>query len=217
MTLNLGTVKPGSTILIPFNTFDSNDPSASVAIAVFVLADIGIYKGTNMTERGSTTGVVLLDTDGIDIDAAVGIGGFSIDLSSNATAGFYVAGAQYFVTVGPITVDAATVHFVAATFEIGYSAAILNTGITSLTSATQFILDEGPAEASVIIGCPILIHDVASKVQFVLGVVATYAVTTKELTLYKTPVGFTPTAADSVSSFPPSNARALINFTLPDS
>ena len=95
MTLALGTVRPGSTILIPFNTFDSNDPSASVIISAFVLADIGIYKGTSMDERGSTTGVVLLDTDGINIDAAVGVHGFTIDLSSNATDDFYVAGSRY--------------------------------------------------------------------------------------------------------------------------
>ena len=58
MTLNLGTVRPGSTILIPFNAFDSNDPSASVIVSDFILGDIGIYKGTSMTERASTTGVV---------------------------------------------------------------------------------------------------------------------------------------------------------------
>ena len=47
--INLGTVLPGSTLLFPFMTFTSDDPSASVAVADFVLADIGIYKGTSMT------------------------------------------------------------------------------------------------------------------------------------------------------------------------
>jgi len=162
MALNLGMVRPGSTILIPFHTFTSDDPSASVAIADFVLADIGIYKATSMTERVSTTGVVLLDTDGIDLDAAVGIGGFSIDLSSNATAGFYSAGSHYYVTVGPVTIDGATVNFVAATFSIGFHDAIINTTIASATSDTQFILTDGPAEADVLIGCPILIQAIAS-------------------------------------------------------
>ena len=115
---DLGIVRPGSTILLPFNTFDSNDPSASVTLTGLALADIGIYKGTSMTERASTTGVVLLDTDGIDIDATTGIHGLSIDLSSNATAGFYEAGSQYYVTVASVTVDAATVNFVLATFRI---------------------------------------------------------------------------------------------------
>ena len=93
MAINdLGMVRPGSTILIPFNAFSSDDPTASIVVSAFVLADIGIYKGLSMTERASTTGVVLLDTDGIDIDSAVGIHGFTIDLSSNATAAFYASG-----------------------------------------------------------------------------------------------------------------------------
>ena len=207
--INLGIVKPGSTILIPFNAFDSNDPSASVIISAFVLADIGIYKGTSMTERGSTTGVVLLDTDGINIDGATGIHGFSIDLSSNATAGFYSAGSHYYVTVGPITIDAATVNFVAATFTIGYPDAIINTTIASVTDQTQFILTVGPAEADVLIGCPILFHDVASAVQLSIGYITDYIVTTKEVFIAADPGGFTFVATDNVSIFMPSNVRAV--------
>lgn len=212
MTLNLGMVRPGSTILVPFNTFDSNDPSASVAIAAFVLADIGIYKGTSMTERASTTGVVLLDTDGIDIDAAVGIGGYSIDLSSNATAGFYAAGSHYYSTVGPVTVDAAVVNFVAATFSIGYPNAIINTTVASVTSQTQFILTVGPAEADALIGCKLLFHDVASAVQVAYAYVTDYAVTTKEVTCTD-PVGFTFAATDNVSIFLPDNVHAVQGTT----
>lgn len=209
MTLNLGTVRPGSTILIPFNAFDSNDPSASVIISDFVLADIGIYKSTSMTERGSTTGVVLLDTDGINIDGATGVHGFSIDLSSNATAAFYSAGSHYYVTVGPITIDAATVNFVAATFTIGYPDAIINTTIASVTDQTQFILTDGPAEADVLIGCPILFHDVASAVQLSIGYITDYIVTTKEVFLAADPGGFTFVATDNVSIFMPANVRAV--------
>lgn len=209
MTLNLGMVRPGSTILIPFHAFDSNDPSASVIISAFVLADIGIYKGTSMDERASTTGVVLLDTDGINIDAATGIHGFSIDLSSNATAGFYSSGSHYYVTVGPITIDAATINFVAATFSIGYPDAIINTTIASVTSQTQFILTDGPAEADVLIGCPILFHDVASAVQLSIGYITDYIVTTKEVFIAADPGGFTFVATDNVSIFMPANVRAV--------
>ena len=210
--INLGTIRPGSTILIPFNAFDSNDPSASVIVSDFALADIGIYKGTSMTERGSTTGVVLLDTDGINIDAATGIHGFSIDLSSNATAGFYSAGSHYYVTVGPITIDAATVNFVAATFNIGYPDAIINTTIASVTNQTQFILTDGPAEADVLIGCTLLFHDVASAVQLAYGYVTDYIVTTKEV-ICTDPVGFTFVATDNVSIFLPSNVHAVQGTT----
>ena len=163
--ISLGTVRPGSTILIPFAAFSSDDPSASVIVSDFVVGDIGIYKALSMDERASTSGVVLLDTDGINIDGATGIHGFSIDLSDNDTAGFYAAGSHYYVTVGPITIDAGAVSFVAATFMIGYPDAIINTTIASVTDQTQFILTDGPAEADVLIGCSILFHDVASAVQ----------------------------------------------------
>ncbi len=209
MTLNLGMVRPGSTILVPFHTFTSDDPSASVAIADFVLADIGIYKGTSMTERVSTTGVVLLDTDGIDIDAAVGLGGFSIDLSSNATAGFYSAGSHYYVTVGPVTIDAATVNFIAATFSIGFPDAIINTTVTSVTSDTQFIIADGPTEADVLIGCPILIQALASAtgVGIQIGYCSDYIVTTREVFLSVDPGGGTVTAADHIGIFMPTDVK----------
>lgn len=217
MALNLGMVRPGSTLLVPFHTFTSDDPSASVAIADFVLADIGIYKGTSMTERASTTGVVLLDTDGIDIDLAVGIGGFSIDLSSNAAAGFYSAGSHYYVTVGPVTIDGATVNFVAATFSIGFPDAIINTTVASATSDTQFILTDGPAEADVLIGCPILIQALASAagVGIQIGHCIDYIVTTKEVFLGADPGGGTVTAADHIGVFMPPNVNEIRDAILP--
>ena len=209
MTLALGTVRPGSTILIPFNTFDSNDPSASVIVSAFVLADIGIYKGTSMTERGSTTGVVLLDTDGINIDAAVGIHGFTIDLSSNATDDFYVAGSRYYVTVGPVTVDAATVNFVAATFEIGYPGAILDGQIATLASQTSFTITNAPTDDSALVGCTVIIHDQASATQFATGNVSAYTTAANTVTLAVDPSIFTMAAGDNVSFFMPVNAPAI--------
>lgn len=204
----LGTVRPGSTIEVMFNTYDSNDPSASVAIAAFVAGDIEVYKDGSVTQRASDSGYTLLDTDGIDFDGHVGVGGFSIDLADNTTAGFWASGSRYKVVVGPVTVDAAVINFVAATFRIGYPDAIFNTTILSLTSATQFILTVGPAEADVFIGCPVLLHDVASAVQFAFGVVSDYIVTTKEVFLAATPVGFTPVATDNIAFFMPSNVGA---------
>ncbi len=212
--LPLGTVRPGSTIVIPFNTYDSNDPSASVAIAAFVAGDIEVYKDGIATTRASVSGYTLLDTDGIDFDSHVGIGGFSIDLSDNDTAGFWAAGSRYFVMIGPTTVDAAVINHVAATFDIGYPEALLNTTILALTSATQFTLTAGPAEADVLIGCPVILHDVASAVQFAFGVVSDYIVTTKEVFLQATPVGFTPVATDNVSFLMPSNVGSWNNIAL---
>jgi len=211
--VNLGIVKPGSTILIPFHTFDSNDPSASVTMTGLALADIGIYKGTSMTERASTTGVVLLDTDGIDIDSTTGIHGLSIDLSSNATADFYNVGSNYYVTIASITVDAATVNFVAATFTIGYPGAIQETNIATLASQTSFTLDEGSADDDAYNGCPVYVHDIASDIQVAFGYVSDYTGSTKTVTLAADPGIFTMAAGDNISFFPPSNVQAVAGTT----
>lgn len=116
---HLGTVPAGTTLYIPFATYDSNDPSASVTLTGLAVTDIEIYKDGSVTQRASDAGYTLLDTDGIDFDGITGIHGFSIDLSDNTDAGFYAVGSQYWVVVSSVTVDAATVNFIAATFRIG--------------------------------------------------------------------------------------------------
>jgi len=114
----LGDFPTGQTIYCPFHTFDSNDPSASVAIAAFVLADVRVYKDGSITQRTSTNGFTLLDTDGIDFDGIVGLGGVSIDTSDDTDSGFFAAGSDYWVIIGPVTIDAAVINFIAATFSI---------------------------------------------------------------------------------------------------
>jgi len=116
VTLHLGNVAAGSTIYVPFHTFDAN--GASVTISGLATTDIEIYKNGSTTERGSEAGYTLLDTDGIDFGGKTGIHGFSIDLSDNTDAGFYAAGSWYWVVVASITVNTQTVNFVAATFKI---------------------------------------------------------------------------------------------------
>ena len=61
--IDFGIVKPGSTIYIPWGSFASatGAPSAMTNLAV---GDIKIYKDGGVTERASTTGFTLLDTDG---------------------------------------------------------------------------------------------------------------------------------------------------------
>src|SRR3990167_5038780 len=128
--LNLGMVRPGSTLYIPWDTFDGGT-GASITSTGLATTDIEVYKDGSMTQRASDTGYTLLDTDGIDLDGITGIQGISIDLSSNATAGFYSAGSRYWVVISSVTIDAQTVNFIAATFEIGYPAAFLNTTVAS--------------------------------------------------------------------------------------
>ena len=103
--LPLGTVRPGATIYIPFQTYSSDDPSASMTITGLAVTDIEIYKNGSATQRTSDAGYSLLDSDGIDFDSTTGIHGFSVNLADNTDTGFYVAGGQYWVVVSAITLE----------------------------------------------------------------------------------------------------------------
>lgn len=201
--LDFGTVRPGTTLYIPFNTFDSNDPSASVTITGLATTDIEVYKDGSVTQRASDAGYALLDTDGIDFDGTTGIHGISIDLADNTTANFYEAGSQYWCVIASITVDAATVNFVAATWRIGYPDAILNTTIATLASQTSFTLEEGPADDDALNGFGVIVHDLASAVQIAHGYVSDYTGSTATVTLGADPGIFTMAAGDNVSFFTP--------------
>lgn len=205
MIRDLGIVAPGTTLYIPFHTFDSNDPSASVTLTGLATTDIEIFKDGSTTQRASDAGYALLDTDGIDFDGITGIHGLSINLADNTTAGFYAAGSQYWVVISSVTVDAATVNFVLGTFRIGYPTALLNTTIATLASQTSFTLTAGPAEDDALNGWTAIIHDAASAVQCGLGVVADYTGSTRTVTL-TSGVTFTAAAGDNISFFPPANA-----------
>jgi hypothetical protein len=112
----LDVLPASSTAYFYFNTFTS--AGASVTASNFAVGDILIYKNGSTTQRTSTSGFTLLDTDGLDFDGTTGIHGFSVDLSDNTDAGFYAVGSTYSVIVGPITVNAVTVNFVAGRFRI---------------------------------------------------------------------------------------------------
>lgn len=203
-------IKPGATEYFYFPAYDSNDPSDSTTISGFALADIKIFKDGGTTERASTSGFTLLDTDGIDFSAETGVNGFSIDFSDNTTAGFWEAGHHYIPVVGPITVDAATnVRWVGDAFRIGYEGAILNTSIATYTSQTSFTLSEGSADDDAYNNCICWIHDVASDIQVQHAPVLDYVGSTKTITLDVDPGVFTMTAADNISIFPPTGLSAI--------
>ena len=199
--LDLGTVKPGATLYIPFHTFDSNDPSASVTLTGLAVTDIEIYKDGNVVQRASDSGYALLDTDGIDFDGTTGIHGFSIDLADNTTAEFYAAGSQYWVVVASVTVDAGVVNFIAATFRIGYENAILDTTINTLASQTSFTLNAGSTSDDAYNNATILVHDVALAKEVSLGRVSDYTGATKTITMVADPSVFTVATTDNVSIF----------------
>lgn len=106
----LGDFAEDSTVYIPFNTFSSDDPSASVTITNLADADIKVHKD------GSTTEIV---TDGatvaIDFDSITGNHLITVDTSADAA---YSTGSDYLVRVEGTTVDGATVNAWVGCFSI---------------------------------------------------------------------------------------------------
>lgn len=210
--IDLGTVRPGSTIRIPFSSFDKDDGS-SITMTNYAAADILAYKDGSTTERASTAGF----TATTDFDGKTGKHLAVIDLADNTTAGFWAAGSEYLIAIDAVTVDAVTTGGWIARFKIGYPDAAYSTTIATLSSQTSFTLSDGPAEDDAINGAVVLIHDVASAVQHGYAVVSDYTGSTKTVTL-TAGVTFTAAATDNISIFPPGNARwfaALLGVALP--
>lgn len=138
----LGDFPVDATLYVPFHTFDSN--GGSVTITGLAVGDIKIYKDGGTTERSSTNGYTLLDTDGIDFDSITGLHGFSIDLSDDSDSGFYAAGHEYMVAISTITADGQTISFWATTFSIersGGALALLKHATYGL-SAIETLVDD---------------------------------------------------------------------------
>lgn len=191
--LDLGVVRPGSTIRIPFCSFDKDDGS-SVTMTNFAAADILIYKDGSTTERASTNGF----TATTDFSSKTGKHLAVIDLADNSTAGFYAAGSEYLVAIDSVTVDGVTTGGWVARFSIGQQGSWFDTTIASLSSQTSFTLTNGPAEDDAINGRVVLIHDVASAVQCGQAIVADYTGSTKTVTLVAGTT-FTAAASDNIS------------------
>jgi hypothetical protein len=191
--LDLGIVRPGTTIRIPFSTFDKDDGSA-ITMTNFAAADILVYKGGSTTERSSTAGY----TATTDFDSKTGKHVAVIDLSDNTDAGFYVAGGEYLVAIDAVTVDSVTTGGWIARFIIGYRDALFNTTIAVLNSQTSFTLSAGPSEDDALNGRQLILHDIASANQFSTGIVLDYTGSSKTVTLATAPT-FTIAAGDNVS------------------
>lgn len=210
MYVDIGKVKPGSTVFVPWHAFDSNDPSESTTISGLAVTDIEIFKNASMTQRASDSGFALIDTDGIDLDGITGIGGVTLDLSDNTDAGFYTVGADYVVVIAGIVVDTGTVNFIGIRFRIGYEGALHETTIATLASQTSFTLTAGSANNNAYVGWKAIIHDIASDFQLCLGYVSTYTGASRTVGLTADPAIFTMAAGDNISLFPPDNVHALV-------
>ena len=194
--IDLGTVRPGSTIRIPFSSFDKDDGS-SITMTNYAAADILAYKDGSTTERASTAGF----TATTDFDGKTGKHVAVIDLADDTTADFWKAGSEYIVAIDAVTVDAVTTGGWIARFRIGYPNAYLDTSIATLASQTSFTLTAGPAEDDALNGMVLLVHDKASAVQVTRVVVEDYTGSTKTVTLRAAPAAtFTIAAGDNVSA-----------------
>ena len=112
-------------VVIPFNTFDSNDPSASVTMTNFINTDVHIHKNGSLTQRNSATGSgVAVD---VDVDGITGNHWITIDLSDDDDVGFYAAGSEISVRIEGTTVDAGTINAWIGAFSIERAGGILAT------------------------------------------------------------------------------------------
>src|SRR3972149_7614813 len=130
--INWGKVPLASVLPFIFDSFDGGT-GASITLTGLAVGDIFIYKGGSMTQRSSTSGFTLLETDGIDLDTNTGIHGFSIDTGDNTDAGFFVAGSFYTVVLSSVTIDAQVVNFVAGTFWLGPTLTVAGGGEGDVT------------------------------------------------------------------------------------
>ena len=112
---NAGDFAGTETVMIPFNTFTSDDPSASVIVSDLANTDVHIHKDASLTQRSSAAGVAV----DIDVDGITGCHWITIDLTDNTDAGFYSIGSQFVVRLEGITVDAATLNVFIGGFTIG--------------------------------------------------------------------------------------------------
>lgn len=195
--IDLGIVKPGSTIRIPFNTFKGADGS-SITMTNFAAADILIYKDGSTTERASTSGY----TATTDFDGKTGKQFIVVDLADNTTAGHWGAGSEYHVAVDAVTVDGFTTGGWVARFSIGYPGATLDTTIATLASQTSFTLTAGPAEDDALNDMWVIIHDIDSAVRWSRAMVLDYTGSTKTVTL-AAGATFTAAAGDNISIMGP--------------
>jgi hypothetical protein len=194
----LGDFNPGEIVYIPFNTFDSNDPSASVTITNLANTDIHIHKNDGTTQRNNAAGV----TVNIDFDTITGNHLLEIDTSDNTVANFFAGGADYFVRMEGTTVDAATVNAWVAHFSLWNRAdTLLGTTVATYSSQTSFTLTAGSADNDAYNGHQVIIQDLTTAKQIASGVVSDYVGATKTVTLAADP-GFTFAANDHVRILP---------------
>lgn len=132
----IGDFAEDETVYLSFNTFTSDDPSASCTITNFVNTDIHIHRDSGVTQRNNAAGVVV----SVDFDGITGNHIVAIDTSDNTVANFWITGHDYFVRAEGTTIDGATVNAFIAHFSIENrytrgtdSAALATTALSNVT------------------------------------------------------------------------------------
>ena len=97
-------------VRIPFNTFDSNDPTASVTITNLADADIKVHKDGSLTEIATDGASVVINFDSITGNHII-----LIDTSAHAD---YSTGSEYQVRIEGTTVDGGTINAFVGCFSI---------------------------------------------------------------------------------------------------
>lgn len=131
----LGDFAEDATVYVPLNTFDSNDPAASVTVTDFANTDIHIHKDDGLTQRNNAAGI----TVSIDFDGITGNHMVVIDTSDDTVAAFWVTGSDYFVRVEGATVDAGTINAWIGHFSIENRF----TNVTKVSGTSQTANDIG--------------------------------------------------------------------------
>jgi hypothetical protein len=196
----MGDFNPGQVVMIYFNTFTSDDPSASATMTNFINTDVHIHKDDSLTQRNNAAGI----TVDVDVDGITGTHFIKIDTADNTVADFYSAGHDYFVRIEGTTVDAATINAVVGSFSIANrqsSGFLQGADIATLASQTSFTLDQGSADNDAYNGCTIVITDQTTAVQKAPGLISDYVGATKTVTLHEDPGIFTMAAGDNVQIF----------------
>jgi hypothetical protein len=110
-----GDLAEDATIYIPFNSFSSNDPSASVTITNLAAGDIHIHKNGSATQKTTANGI----TVSVDFDTITGNHLVTIDTSVNTgDIGFWVTGSEFSVRMEGTTIDGATINSWIGSFSI---------------------------------------------------------------------------------------------------
>ncbi len=129
----IGDFAEDETLYHYFNTFSSDDPSASVTITDLVDADLKVHKDGSTTEA-TTDGATI----SIDFDSITGSHLVTIDTSADA---FYATGSDYMVRMEGTTIDSGTVNAALFTFSIENRYNDVN--VVTVSGTTQTANDNG--------------------------------------------------------------------------